>query len=312
MREASSCRTSNRYGLLRLFRMNHRFRFMLIFHHWSLNGIENVLCDMQDSVTIPDWLDTLLFQQMDAKYCCSNADMTVIDWSKADMANYLGTYFPRSYAESFCIFDNILKSNSNLLNGKEELSIFDFGCGTGGEIIGLIMALSKYINKLKILNIKGLDGNFHALRMLETIINETNKHVAFHINFKESALRIDDLYDMKIINSIFHGKYDIIMSFKAICEFVTKKQFEERNPYQYLPTIFQKRLNENGVIILDDVTTYNNTSQEWLPIMMDKGLKESNCKIKNKNEGYNQCFLVTHSHKKNDKSKVAWRVIFRQ
>lgn len=70
---------------------------MLIFHHWGLNGIENTLYDMQNSVTIPDWLDTLLFQQMGAKYCCSNADMTVIDWSKADMANYLGTYFSQDY-----------------------------------------------------------------------------------------------------------------------------------------------------------------------------------------------------------------------
>lgn len=172
-------------------------------------------------------------------------------------------------------------------------------------------ALARHCEKLKELNIKGLDGNYHALRMLEAIIVETSKHVSFKLKFKESALKIDDLYDMKIIDSIFYGRYDIIMSFKAICEFVTKKQFEERNPYQYLPAIFKGRLNEKGLLLLEDVTTYNNTSQEWLPIMMDRGLMESNCKIKYKNEGYNQCFLVTHSRKKNDKSKVAWRVILK-
>lgn len=227
------------------------------------------------------------------------------------MKNYLGTYFPRSYAESLCIFDKILGSTHNVFNERESLSVFDFGCGTGGEIIGLIFALARHCEKLKELNIKGLDGNYHALRMLEAIIIETSKHVSFKLKFKESALKIDDLYDMKIIDSIFHGRYDIIMSFKAICEFVSKKQFEERNPYQYLPAVFKGRLNENGLLLLEDVTSYNNTSQEWLPIMMDRGLMESNCKIKYKNEGYNQSFLVTHSHKKNDKSKVAWRVILK-
>lgn len=266
---------------------------------------------MLNSVTLPAWLDTLLYNKMGAKYCCSNSDMTVIDWDKSDMKNYLGTYFPRSYAESLCIFDDIFGSVPNVWNEKEKLSVFDFGCGTGGEIIGLVFALARHCKKLEELNIKGLDGNYHALRMLETIIEETSQYVPFHLKFKESALKIDDLYDMKIIDSIFHDKYDIIMSFKAICEFVTKKQFEERNPYQYLPTIFKDRLNENGMLLLEDVTTYNNTFQEWLPIMMDIGLKKSNCKIKYKNTDYNQCFLVTHSRKKNDKSKVAWRVILK-
>lgn len=266
---------------------------------------------MQNSVILPTWLDTLLYNKMGAIYCCSNSDMTVIDWDKSDMKNYLGTYFPRSYAESLCIFDKILGSTHNVFNERESLSVFDFGCGTGGEIIGLIFALARHCEKLKELNIKGLDGNYHALRMLEAIIIETSKHVSFKLKFKESALKIDDLYDMKIIDSIFHGRYDIIMSFKAICEFVSKKQFEERNPYQYLPAVFKGRLNENGLLLLEDVTSYNNTSQEWLPIMMDRGLMESNCKIKYKNEGYNQSFLVTHSHKKNDKSKVAWRVILK-
>lgn len=114
---------------------------------------------------------------------------------------------------------------------------------------------------------------------------------------------------MTVINTVLRNKYDIIMSFKAICEFVTKKQFEERNPYQYLPVVFKDRLNDDGILLLEDVTTYNNTSKEWLPKMMDRGLCESHCGIKYKNEGFNQCFLVSHSQRKDDKSKIAWRII---
>jgi hypothetical protein len=58
------------------------------------------------SVTLPNWLNELIFETLGAKYCRSNADMTVIDWDKNDILNYLGTYFPRSYAEAYTIFRN--------------------------------------------------------------------------------------------------------------------------------------------------------------------------------------------------------------
>lgn len=248
---------------------------------------------------------------MGAKYCCSNADMTVIDWDKSDIQNYLGTYFPRSFAESYCIFNEYFTKGLSKWIEKTDISIFDFGCGTGGEIIGLLLSIAKFFPNIKSVKIKGLDGNFYALRILEAIIQETSNRLPFKIEFKESALKIDDIYDMTVIDKVLNNKYDIIMSFKAICEFVTKKQFEERNPYQYLPALFRNRLKDNGILLLEDVTTYNNTSQEWLPQMMDRGLHSSHCNTILKNEGYNQCFLVTHSHKKNDKSKVAWRVLIK-
>lgn len=64
-------------------------------------------------------------------------------------------------------------------------------------------------------------------------------------------------------------------------------------------------------MLLVDVTTYNNVSQEWLPVMMDKGLFGFQDKIEMRNEGFNQMFYVTHSRKKLDRSKVAWRLILK-
>ena len=120
---------------------------------------------MQNSVTLPQWLDHLIFEELGAKYCRSNADMTVIDWDKNDVLNYLGTYFPRSYAESYCIFSNLFQTQPNLFSQKEDLSIFDFGCGTGGEIIGLLDAITNDIPTIKRVNVKAFDGNRHALRL---------------------------------------------------------------------------------------------------------------------------------------------------
>lgn len=66
-----------------------------------------------NEVLLPKWLDDFLFDELKANYCPTGTDMSVIDWDKNDILNYLGTYFPRSYAESYCIFRKYFASNSN-------------------------------------------------------------------------------------------------------------------------------------------------------------------------------------------------------
>ena len=77
-------------------------------------------------ITLPQWLDDLIFKELKAQYRPQYADMTNIDDDKEKTLNYLGTYFPRSYAESYCIFSEFFKNNKSDLADKEELSIFDF------------------------------------------------------------------------------------------------------------------------------------------------------------------------------------------
>ena len=79
---------------------------------------------------LPEWFDNLIFNELKAQYCPRNSDMTNIDDDKEKTLNYLGTYFPRSYAESYCIFSEYFKSNNPDFADKEELSIFDFGSNT--------------------------------------------------------------------------------------------------------------------------------------------------------------------------------------
>ena len=49
---------------------------------------------MAINVNLPQWLDEYIFGDLKANYCCSNSDMTVIDWNRSNVLNYLGTYFP--------------------------------------------------------------------------------------------------------------------------------------------------------------------------------------------------------------------------
>lgn len=265
--------------------------------------------EVETHVTLPKWLDDYIFNELGAKYCRSNADMTVIDWDKSDMLNYLGTYFPRSYAEAYCIFSNYLEQQSNRFQGQEELSLLDFGSGTGGEIIGIITVLTKQYPDLKKIKIIPIDGNSHALQLFDKVIKEYQKHTNLCLEWLSSPIHIDDFYDLSVLDTVLRGKYDIVISFKAICEFVTKQQFENRNAYEHIARFLMPKLTENGLFLLVDVTTYNDTTKEWLPKMLNMGLHSANINKYIQNDGYSQAFLVTHSHKMNDVSKVAWRLI---
>ena len=114
---------------------------------------------------LPKWLDDLIFKELKAQYRPQYSDMTNIDDDKEKTLKYLGTYFPRSYVESFCIFSDYFNSKKSDFADKEELSIFDLGSGTGGEIIGLLTVLDEQFPNLKKVSIVALDGNQHALRI---------------------------------------------------------------------------------------------------------------------------------------------------
>lgn len=262
---------------------------------------------MQNSITLPQWLDNLIFKELKGQYHPQYSDMTNIDDDKEKTLNYLGTYFPRSYAESYCIFSEYFKANKSFYSKKEELSIFDFGSGTGGEIIGLLTVLAEHLPYLKKVRIVALDGNIDALLLYENVLSAFSKKTEIQINSNPTHLHIN-FYKLDVLDSIMTEKFDLILSFKAICEFVTKKQFEERNAYEHIARFLKPKLKDGGLMLFVDVTTYNETSQEWLPQMMDKGLKMANCSIIGRNKNYNQTYIINHSHKNCDKSKVAWRM----
>ncbi len=260
-------------------------------------------------ITLPIWLDDLIFKELKGQYHPQYSDMTNIDDDKEKTLNYLGTYFPRSYAESYCIFSEYFKANHSIFANKEELSIFDFGCGTGGEIIGLLTALGEFYPNMKTVRIVALDGNQHALKLYEKVLKRAQSQICFAVENHSAPIMIDDFYDLHILDEVLSKHFNIIISFKAICEFVTKDQFEQQNAYEHIAKFLLPKLTDNGLMLLEDVTTYNNTSQEWLPMMMDNGLRAVKCLVINRNNGYNQTYCITHSHKTNDKSKVAWRMI---
>ena len=258
-------------------------------------------------ITLPKWLDDLIFNEMGAQYCRQNSTMTNIDDDKDRALNYLGTYFPRSYAEAYTICGGFFQKYKDNYNGKTELKIFDFGCGTGGEIIGLLTAIEENLPEVKKVRIVALDGNHHALLLFEEIVSNFKQRINIEIECCPVHLHIN-FYKLEMLDYVMTEQFDMIISFKAICEFVTKKQFEELNPYEHLANFMRTKMKADGIMVLEDITTKDEKSSEWLPDKMDRGLLSANCNVVAQNVGYNQIYCVTHSHA-NDKSKIAWRII---
>lgn len=259
-------------------------------------------------VALPKWLDSFIFDELSACYCRQNKNMVVLEWGKDDIRQYLGTYFPRSYAESFCIFNNYLSKESHVYNNTQKLSVFDFGCGTGGELIGFIMAVAKQLPNIKKIVIRALDGNTYALRVLECILKKVSYVLDLDIELHTVPIIIDDFYDMGVVDNIITQSYDFIISFKAICEFVTKQQFEQQNPYEHIIRTFMPKLSSKGIFCLADVTSFSEVSQDWLPIMLDNAAKKCNVDILYRNVGFNEDYRVSHKCHTNDISKIAWRI----
>ena len=83
---------------------------MLFLYHLEIKMSSEVTNINERKVVLPTWLDTLIFNDLSANYCRQNKDMVVLEWNFDDIKKYLGTYFPRSYAESFCIFSNFFST----------------------------------------------------------------------------------------------------------------------------------------------------------------------------------------------------------
>lgn len=260
------------------------------------------------SVILPKWIDDLIFKVLSAKYSRKNKDLVVLEWEKDEVLTYLGTYFPRSFAEAYCIFLEYFSKFKRQYKTKTSISLFDFGCGTGGEIIGFIVAVSEILPNIETIELRALDGNVHELRCLEVILDEAASRTGLIIKSQFMPIIIDDFYDMNVVTDVITQKYDFIITFKAICEFVTKKQFEERNPYEHIIKTFLPKLSGRGIVCIADITTYNEVSKEWLTRMLDRASDICDVTIIDRNQGYNEEFFVSHSLKRYDKSKIAWRI----
>ena len=226
---------------------------------------------LKTTTRLSSWLDNFIFNALHAEYA---PDYQKFDYNlilqHEDNLKYLGTYFPRSYAETFCIFDNIF--SNEIVKSKyatvKEVSILSVGCGTGGDIIGLLTIINKHFASIKKVEVVAVDGNNDALNILSQIIQQL-KH-QFH---KEVILSTKQVVFEEIKTIETMPSFDFIITSKMINEIIKRGNGRFNNSYYDFAKAYSPLLKENGIMMILDVTTKDEMS-EYCPILLNRQINQ--------------------------------------
>ena len=279
-------------------------------------------------VDLPNWLDRYLFSDLGAKYSPNHSRFEYnLNLNTGEIKVYLGTYFPRSFVEIKSIFEEF-SQNSNylsLVGERASVSILDLGCGTGGDLFGLLSFLEKYEPSLKSVKLLAIDGSQMALRFFEKIMAEFKKHSRLKIDYRIGPVFIESENDINLVSDVLSDKYDLILSCKAICEMLAKKRIKNK-AYKQTASMLSSKLTDEGIMLIEDVTIKSPATEKFIPYMLNAELNEfvaenddfatiypTACKDK-ESKCIDGCFFkkeirVTHSAKNNDISKIIYRII---
>jgi len=280
---------------------------------------------------LPSWLDDCIFGELDAKYQPSYDRFSYnLDLNKDESRIYLGTYFPRSFAESLYIYEALFRDNGllSIIASKPILKVLDFGCGSGGEIFGLLQALENHISQSIEIQIVGVDGNHNSLRLFERIASQYNSRGKNHIDVRIAPCYIESQSDLLDISEFIGSDFDFIITSKAIGEFERKKHIKE-NGYEFFANIFAPLLSDTGIMSILDVTIKDPNSETFLPQRMNVGINHflaNHTLFKSiapcsgmSSIGFCEymCFFkkeiyISHSAKSKDISKFAVRIVTRK
>lgn len=280
---------------------------------------------LKSRTRLSSWLDSFIFNNLHAEYAPDFQRFEYnLDLQHEDNLKYLGTYFPRSYAETFCIFENLfcnvsIKSQYSTLT---EVSILSVGCGTGGDIIGLLTVINKHFSSINKVNVVAVDGNEDALNILSQIVQQLKQQFPKEITLSSKQVVFDNITSIDINSS-----FNFIVTSKMINEIINRGKGRLDNSYYDFANAYAPLLKENGIMMLLDVTTKVGTS-EFCPILLNRQINQfiherkeyvsiipipcadnDNCLM--------QCFsqkefTVTHSQFSNDKSRVSYRIVVKK
>lgn len=289
----------------------------------ELSNTNSNVCFRKSKTILPHWLDKKIFNDHQAIYAPEHERYEYnLDLNKEELKVYLGTYFPRSYAEMFCIVDNLMQNKClKETMEQDEISVLDCGCGTGGEILGLITAIGRHLPHAKI-NITAIDGNNGALAILKNLAESNpNKNVQVELStFNQTLSTIEDVEKLAFEKKNYH----FVLCDKMVCELISKEVLPT-NAYAIMAKKLTTFLHENGLLIMLDVTTKDERSGYFYPQLMNSAINDFvrksstietllplSCACYDGCSDFcfmQQTFSVSHSHKSNDESRVCYRML---
>lgn len=182
------------------------------------------VADIYPIGVLPSMFDDFISSKEGTSYCPDAMRVEHNDnATEKDALWYLGNYFPRSFAETFCIFDFALPyALEKIIGGRDELSICDVGVGSGGATLGLIWALRKYLSGkgIKRIRLYGFDINEHALNLFSRMLPLMKRE--WPIDF-DVTLRKTKFTAVKIIPAnVIDRKVDFVITSKCLQEVASR------------------------------------------------------------------------------------------
>ena len=286
--------------------------------------------DRRTHTLLPPWLDSYIYNELHALYDPRYKRFEFNDDLNEEEAKiYLGTYFPRSYAESFLIFDNLFsnKKYKQEVERKKKLIALSIGSGSGGDIMGLLVALDKHIPSEIPISVVSLDINTNSLELQKSVINRFKCLSPRKVELTQFADRITgkETFDKYATNAFPDRSIDFLLFSKVGCELHAKGLFSESNVYYELLSAFKNKISDLGIAAIIDVTTKAD-GQEYMPLVLNRGVTKFtstssefstllpiSC-FKFEKRCVNPCFcqqeiFVTHCKKIYDISKICYRIV---
>ncbi len=183
----------------------------------EISGVDDARnISLQGVGFLPSVIEDFISEHPNARYnpdaLTASSNLTA-DAQRAEW--YLGTYFPRSFCETFAIFDYIFAKKRGGLRIGDSLSILDVGIGSGGATYGLIWALRKWFrHQIREINVVGYDGNNHALELCGELSPALASRLDIALNIQTSNTQITK-HSMSVVAN---QKFDFLLASKAIQE----------------------------------------------------------------------------------------------
>ena len=290
--------------------------------------------ELSNHTVLPSYLDVSIYGEFfGAKYQPDYQRYEYnLNLTEEELLIYLGTYFPRSFGESLCIFSPIIRTETvnSELSKKDCINILDIGCGSGGEILGLLHVLENIKESSIPINIYTFDGNQLVQDILMELVSQfqnatkTKRRIQIYTNVQ----RIDGISDIDTIKTNIGGLYfDFILCNKMCNELISKGHIKDA--YQLICNSFTPLLDSNGLLLILDVTTKDEKSSRFYPELLNEQVnkfvighsKEFSTLLPISCALHPNCikscftqwkYYISHSQKQNDISKVAYRIIARK
>ena len=205
-------------------------------------------------------LEQVLFDEFGATYnkrrgeARFNAESDI-----AEVHSYLGTYFPRSWAEHTIIWKQLLQSPAvqSALRSRECIRILDVGSGTGGHLYAIIEQL-RSIAKRSGIKVIAIDANELALQKQKQL---HERFMFNRIDIKNIFTKFDydaDMFGQQLLHicQAEEDSFDIILSSKFLSEmggYAVKEKKSLAGFFLNVLSVADKMLSPQGILSLVDV-----------------------------------------------------------